>query len=122
MIIMSSKTFESIADQEAEWYGTKYAIETYSDELIAKMKQPNCVVKTKKLDLPPANALIPKNFSILAKDSAASNQPRCIKTWDGAELWYKKDDKFEKPKAQVDVKIHTGDNDFGKLREANLFV
>ena len=63
----------------------------------------------KKLGLPPANNLIPKNFDILEKNELYSVKPTLLKQWEDTDLWYKKDDKFERPKAIVSMKIYTND-------------
>lgn len=78
MVLLKSKTFEESSDKVAEWYDTKYAIEPFSEDLIKKMTAPACEIKTKKLDLPPVNNLIPKNFDILPKDENLSKEPTCI--------------------------------------------
>jgi hypothetical protein len=46
-----------------------------SDSLIAKMKEPKCEIKSKKLGLPPPNNLVPKNFEVLDKDEKYSVKP-----------------------------------------------
>jgi len=86
------------------------------------MKNPACEIKSKKIDLPPANTLIPKNFDILAKDQEKSSKPMLLKQWEDTDLWYKKDDKFERPKAIVSFKMYTTDNDFGQTAEARMFM
>jgi secreted Zn-dependent insulinase-like peptidase len=78
VVLLKSKSFEESSDKVAEWYETKYSIESFSDELIKKMTEPACEIKTKKLDLPPVNNLIPKNFDILPKDENLSKEPTCI--------------------------------------------
>jgi len=85
------------------------------------MKNPNCPITQKKIDLPPKNPLIPKNFDILPKDEAVSAKP-VYTNLDGVDLWFMKDDKFERPKAKVTLKVYTKDNDFGTNWESSLFV
>ena len=68
----------------------------------------------KRLDLPPENNFIAKNFDLLPEDNALSRVPLLVKQWDGiADLWYKKDDKFKIPKAIVACTIYTNDLMFG---------
>ena len=43
-----------------------------SEDLIQKISAPACEIKTKKLDLPPINKLIPKKFDVLPKDESLS--------------------------------------------------
>jgi hypothetical protein len=47
-------------------------VEDLSDDLKKKLQNPSCDVSEKKLDLPPANTLIPKSFDLLGKDEARS--------------------------------------------------
>lgn len=70
------------------------------------MTAPACEIKTKKLDLPPVNTLIPKKFDVLPKDESLSKEPQCIQKDGSGLIWYMKDDKFERPKAWVAVKIY----------------
>jgi secreted Zn-dependent insulinase-like peptidase len=76
----------------------------------------------KKLGLPPVNNLIPKNFGILAKNKEYSETPQLLKQWPGADLWYKKDDKFDRPKSVVSMKIYTKDCDLGTKPESHVFM
>lgn len=62
-----------------------------------------------KLDLPPQNNLLPKNFEILAEDVSLSDRVKLLKTWDDTEIWYKKDDRFKRPKGIVNFKFYTND-------------
>jgi len=75
------------------------------------------------LDLPPPNNLIPTNFDILAEDSSLSARPQLVQQWDGiADLWYKKDDKFKKPKGIVGCKVYTADLGFSSSAETSVFA
>ena len=74
------------------------------------MNNPNCQLKDKKLDFPLPNNLIAKNFSIIPKDEEKSLCPKLIKRWSKCtDLWSKKDDKFDRPKAMVNLRIYTND-------------
>ena len=121
-IAMRSKTFTDKTDLKAEWYDTPYKVEDFSESLIAKMKNPSVDFKKKKLDLPPANPMIPKNFDLLPKTNPPCEKPELIQTWDDAMLWYMKDDKFERPKAYVSFKVYTGDLGFGSNPEKRMFA
>ena len=72
-IYLHSQSFtdEELTDTE-EWFSTRHTISKFSDKLIAKMTNPNCEIKSKKLGLPPPNNLIPKNFDILPKNEKYS--------------------------------------------------
>jgi secreted Zn-dependent insulinase-like peptidase len=71
-VYLRSKSFEGKTDQTDEWFKTKYVVEDMSEELKKRLQNPNCDVSEKKLDLPPANTLIPKSFDLLGKDEARS--------------------------------------------------
>lgn len=83
---------------------------------------PNVEIKRKGLELPPKNNLIPKNFDILAKNKEYSSEPILLKQWDDTDLWYKKDDKFDRPKSEVSMKIYTNDCELGVTLESRVFV
>jgi len=75
-----------------------------------------------KLAIPPENTLIASNFDLLPKDDASSAVPKLIKQWEGCtDLWYKKDDKFEKPKTFVNMNLYTNDSLFGLNPQARAF-
>lgn len=64
-IYLRSKSLEGQVEEVAEWYQTKHNATAFSEELLAKINKPNCTIKDCKIDLPPPNVLIPKNFDIL---------------------------------------------------------
>ena len=45
-----------------------------------------------------------------------------LKTWDNAELWFKKDDQFKTPKANIAVEVTTNDVGFGTKPLAMIFA
>lgn len=75
----------------------------------------------KKLGLPPVNNFIPKNFDLLNKEEDA--KPVLIKEWDGCtDLWYKKDNKFERPKVVAKLMIYSKDCQYGLIPKSRVFV
>ena len=59
------------------------------------------------LGLPPKNLFIPKNLEVLTPNEEDSKMPKLIKEYPGdTEVWYMKDDKFERPKAIVNARIY----------------
>jgi len=124
LVILQSKSLDPATLTEHEhWYDINYTVEKFDEELRAALLNPQIVDNGKKLDLPPPNNLLPKNFDVLPEDASNSEKPQLLKTWgDQARLWYKKDDKFKKPKAVVAAKIYTGDLNYGKSIEASVFA
>lgn len=121
-IFLRSKSFADKTDQVAEYFSTNYSVEPFPAELVEKMTNPNSVITSKKLDLPPVNKLIPTNFDLLPEDTTVSKEPVQLKKWDSGILWYLKDDTFKKPKASVQMQLHTCDNNFGVKKEARMFA
>ena len=86
------------------------------------MTQPNVQINKKKLDLPPPNKFIPQSLEVLPKNPELSERPILLQKWPETELWYKKDDKFERPKAIVQCKIYTNDCMFGRTAKGRVFI
>lgn len=121
-IYIRSKSFEGQVEEVVEFYNTKHSVVKFSEELLSKINNPNCPVIACKLDLPPQNTLIPKNFDILEKNKEFSVTPQLILKNDDTQMFYKKDDTFDRPKAIVKMKLYTSDNDFGKTLEGRVFA
>ena len=77
-IYLRSKSLEEECTETEEWYSTKHVIAPFSEALLQKMNHPNCLITHKKLDLPPPNTLIPKNFDILPPNPEDSTEPKLI--------------------------------------------
>ena len=59
----------------------------------------------------------------MPEDESLSARPLLVQQWDDlADLWFKKDDKFKKPKGIVACKIYTDDLMFGQSPQATVFV
>jgi len=86
------------------------------------MLQPKVKENGKKLDLPPPNNLLPTDFTILPKNKDHSTKPVFAQQWDNAELWFLKDDRFERPKGIIGLKIYTSDLNFGTTPNARVFA
>lgn len=122
LVFVTSKSFdvESLPKKE-KWYKIDYSSDKYSQELFASLQNPNVKENGLRLDLPPQNNLLPKNFDILPEDTQLSSRMQLLKTWDDTEVWYKKDDKFKRPKGIVNFKIYTNDCDFSQTAAGRLF-
>lgn len=103
------------------WYKTPYADSKFSESLKQRMENPK-VDLIENLGLPPSNKMIPTNFEIMAENPQYSTKPQLLKSWPETDLWYKKDDKFKRPKAIIEMKLYTHDNNFGKTSSGRLFA
>ena len=121
-IFLRSKDFADDVTETDEWFQTKYSVEPFSEQLLKAITEPHPELNTKKLDLPPPNNLIPKKYDVLDANEEYSAAPQLLKQWDDTDLWYKKDDKFGRPKAQVALKIYTADCNFGFTAQSRVFV
>jgi len=87
------------------------------------MKSPNVHITSKKFDYPAKNDLIATNFSVLPKNIQLSQEPMLLMRWpECTDLWYKKDDKFERPKSIVNYKLYTNDCLWMQKPESNVFA
>ncbi|KAI0784388.1 insulin-degrading enzyme [Abortiporus biennis] len=97
-------TGNSKMDWQVEpWYGTEYVFEKYQKEFVKKAYAQNDIAD---LVLPGPNEFIPKNLDIDKKEvDQPLKRPHLIRDTPLSTLWYKKDDQFWVPKAQVIFQI-----------------
>lgn len=75
------------------------------------------------MDLPPRNQLIPTQFDLLPPNESLSAKPTLLQAWDHkAELWYKKDDQFKRPKAYISLRLFSGDCRLGRNLTGKVFA
>ena len=72
--------------------------------------------------MPTPNTFLPKNFDIIKSNEELSKNPVLVKQWDETDLWVKKDDKFDTPKATILCKTYTNDHYFGETPNARVFA
>lgn len=123
LVFITSQTFEDVdLPLKEKWYKIDYSSRKFSDEMMSSLRKPVINLNGLKLDLPPQNNLLPKNFEILAEDVSLSDRVKLLKTWDDTEIWYKKDDKFKRPKGIVNFKFYTNDCLFSQTSQGRLFA
>ena len=123
LVILSSKSFtdESLPKFE-KWYKINYSADKFTDEQMKNVTEPTVRDNGKKLDLPPPNNMIPAKFDVHPECADDSKIPRCVKQWDDTDLWFKKDDKFKKPKGNIAFKLYTNDLNFGTTQISRVFA
>lgn len=92
------KTFESIADETEKWYGTKFKKEKIPPEIIDKWA--NAKINS-DLKLPLKNEFIPTKFHIKTPQPDLDKFPIIIKNTQLVRAWFKQDDEFLIPKANL---------------------
>lgn len=89
-------------------YGTKYAKEKFSPELLKKINNPK-MPEDCKLGDPPLNKLFPNNLEILEMKKSDQEIPEMIHTDKWMEIWYQKWVKFNTPTVYVIDSFYTND-------------
>ncbi|PSS38132.1 hypothetical protein PHLCEN_2v39 [Hermanssonia centrifuga] len=88
-----------------KWYGTEYFVKRLSEDFVKQANGPN---ENTELFLPRPNPYIPEDLTVIKIDAPApATLPQCIRRTSLSSLWYKKDDQFWVPKAQVKLNIRS---------------
>ncbi|TBU42064.1 Metalloenzyme, LuxS/M16 peptidase-like protein [Dichomitus squalens] len=91
--------------EKEPWYGTPYRVERFSEEFVQKANQPNDI---EELYLPGPNEFIPTNLNVeKCEVEKPAKRPFLIRETPLSSLWFKKDDQFWVPKAQVVMDLRT---------------
>ncbi|KAK9476376.1 Metalloenzyme, LuxS/M16 peptidase-like protein [Lipomyces japonicus] len=86
-----------------KWYGTEYKIENISKQLLSELKN---IPVNDELYLPAKNEFIATNFEVEKKEvETPSKNPVLLRNTEGLKLWFKKDDTFWVPKANVYIAL-----------------
>ncbi|KAK7570948.1 hypothetical protein V3481_019038 [Fusarium oxysporum f. sp. vasinfectum] len=106
-----SREYPGNWDQKEKWYGTEYRHEKIPDDLMEECRKAFAVSPKDRLSalhLPHKNKFIPTKLEVKRKevDKPAQN-PRVIRNDCIARTWWKKDDTFWVPRANVVVSLKT---------------
>lgn len=95
-----SQSFQSVCDQHEPWYTTPYRLSKLSETCLQKWNPDTIAMDDNALYLPKKNVFIPTNFALCVESS--TSHPILLQEEAGIfKLWYKVDDVFLKPKANV---------------------
>ncbi|KAK7206436.1 a-pheromone processing metallopeptidase Ste23 [Myxozyma melibiosi] len=101
--VLTSQEFPGDWDQKEKWYGTEYKVEPLSSELLNKIKN---APESPELHLPGKNEFIATDFSVDKKEiEKPAKNPVLLRDGKDLKLWYKKDDSFWVPKANVYISL-----------------
>lgn len=106
-----SQQFPGDWDQKEKWYGTEYRVEKINSEFVKAVQRAADITAKDRLPdffLPHKNEFIPSKLTVEKKEVEESMRlkaPKLIRNDDGFRTWWKKDDKFWVPKANVFVTL-----------------
>ena len=108
-MVIVSRNFPGDWDQKEKWYGTEYRYEKIPAELMAELKAAIDMPKGERLPelhLPHKNNFIPNKLEVEKKEvPKPALAPRVLRNDQDARTWWKKDDTFWVPKANVVVSL-----------------
>ena len=106
-----SRDFPGDWDQKEKWYGTEYKSEPIPDSLrdaAERAGQTTAKDRLADLHLPHKNEFIPTKLSVEKKEvEEPAKAPKLIRNDEGVRTWWKKDDQFWVPKANIYVTLRT---------------
>ncbi|ODV93679.1 hypothetical protein PACTADRAFT_51446 [Pachysolen tannophilus NRRL Y-2460] len=104
-VLLVSPTFNDLPLRE-KWYGTEHSVEDIDSNFIEKLN--NCSICNENLHLPLPNEFVPTNFDVNRTPNIGkpANRPKLIKSTDKQRIWFKKDDQFFVPKANLGIMFH----------------
>ncbi|KAF1968682.1 LuxS/MPP-like metallohydrolase [Bimuria novae-zelandiae CBS 107.79] len=104
-----SQEFPGDWDQKEKWYGTDYKTEKIPQDFLAEIRQAfENNTRPKELHLPHKNEFIPNRLEVERKEVGnPAKQPKLIRNDDAVRTWWKKDDQFWVPKANVHIHMRT---------------
>jgi insulysin len=96
-------------DQNEKWYGTEYRTGKLPEDFLADIKKAfQSTQRPKELHFPHKNEFIPNRLEVEKKEvDAPLKVPKLIRNDEGFRTWYKKDDQFWVPKANVHINFRT---------------
>ena len=98
-------------DQREKWYGTEYRVERIPNEFAAAVKragESKSGERLAELHLPHRNEFIPSKLAVEKKEvEHPAKTPKLIRNDEAVRTWWKKDDKFWVPRANVFVTLRS---------------
>ncbi|XP_046746475.1 LOW QUALITY PROTEIN: insulin-degrading enzyme-like [Diprion similis] len=97
-ISVVAQQYEDIASEKETWYGTRYMKEKIPNDIIEKWRNAGL---NPDLRLPAKNEFIPTNFELKPQEPDANKFPVIIEDTALMRVWFKQDDEFLLPKANL---------------------
>lgn len=110
-MVIVSRNFPGTWDKKEKWYGTEYRYESIPDALMQELGHAVSIPaqsRLPQLQLPHKNKFIPNKLEVEKKEVAEpASAPRLLRNDANARTWWKKDDTFWVPKANVMVSLRS---------------
>jgi insulysin len=104
-LMITSQDFPGNWDQKEKWYGTDYRVEKIPTDIQSEIRSAlhsSAKERPSELHLPHKNEFVPTRLDVEKKEvKEPGKTPRLIRNDDKMRLWWKKDDTFWAPKANV---------------------
>ncbi|KIX04387.1 uncharacterized protein Z518_05255 [Rhinocladiella mackenziei CBS 650.93] len=108
-LMLVSQEFPGEWDQKEKWYGTEYRVEKIPTGVLSEVRQALSASThdtIKELHLPHKNEFIPTKLDVEKADvKEPAKTPKLLRNDDVIRLWWKKDDTFWVPKANLNIKL-----------------
>ncbi|KAF2646871.1 hypothetical protein P280DRAFT_387619 [Massarina eburnea CBS 473.64] len=104
-----SQDFPGEWDKKEKWYGTEYKTEKIPQDFLDEIKKAfESKTRPSELHIPHKNEFIPNRLEVDKKEVAEPTKaPTLIRNDDSVRSWWKKDDQFWVPKANVHIQFRT---------------
>jgi insulysin len=108
-LTLISQDYPGKWDQKEEWYGTEYSTGKLPEDFLADIRQAfESAKRPAELHFPHKNEFIPTRLDVEKKEvDEPLKAPKLIRNDDGVRTWWKKDDQFWVPKANVHINLRT---------------
>jgi insulysin len=108
---LTSQEFPGDWDKKEKWYGTDYKFEKIPREFMQELEATQHAPADQRpveLHLPAKNEFIPQRLDVEKKEVASpALSPKLIRNDSNVRVWFKKDDRFWVPKANVNLFLRT---------------
>lgn len=104
-----SQDFPGGWDRKEKWYGTEHKVEKIPADFLAEIKTAfESKNRPAELHLPHKNEFIPSRLDVEKKEvEVPAKTPKLIRNDENVRIWWKKDDQFWVPKANVHIQLRT---------------
>lgn len=110
-LVLISKELPVETDKKEKWYGTEYKYEKIPEDFMREVKKAAKAPSSERpseLHLPAKNEFIAQRLDVEKKEvDEPALEPKLIRNEVNVRTWYKKDDQFWVPKANVNIYLRS---------------